>query len=237
LRSEAAAIGGIQGPLRVATSRWPAVGSGSGSTRPRPVSDDTETPFVKRPFAACGKLRSILDELADTQGVRNYDGTRWPRFFTTFRLHSKTEMSLSSISRATFAVEAVILAALALEALTLFMRSVSNLIAGALFAAYFLLMLVASISLLLMAIGAFDARSVQTGDRWRTMVWMGLAGSLMASVVFALAAYFSKPDEGNLSIVAVHYVFGPFLFFWVPLGHVWIERRRGRTSNGSSDPR
>ena len=146
-------------------------------------------------------------------------------------------MSLSSLSRATFAVEAVILAALALEALTLFVRSVSNFFAGALFAAYFLLMLVASISLLLMAIDAFNARSVQPSNRWRTMARVGLAGSLMASVVFALAAYFSKPDEGNLSMVFVHYVYAPFLFFWVPIGHVWIARRRGRVSNGSSDPR
>src|SRR5260370_25753565 len=42
-------------------------------------------PSVKRPFAACGKLRSILDESAETPGVHNCDGTRWSRFFRTFR--------------------------------------------------------------------------------------------------------------------------------------------------------
>jgi hypothetical protein len=92
-------------------------------------------------------------------------------------------------------------------------------------------MLAASISLLSIAIDAFQARSVQTSNRWRIVFWVGLAGTLTASIVFALAANFAEPDEGNISIAAVHYLYGPFLFLWVLLGHAWIERRRCRTSN------
>lgn len=72
-------------------------------------------------------------------------------------------MSLGSISRSTFVVEAAILFMLGLESLSLFTRSVSNLSGGAVFAVYFFLMLAASISLAIIAIEAFHAR---TGNRF-----------------------------------------------------------------------
>jgi hypothetical protein len=135
-------------------------------------------------------------------------------------------MSLGSISRATFAVEAAILFLLGLESLGLLARSVSNLSVGFVFAIYFFLMLAASISLVVIAIEAFQARSVRASNRWRKLFSIGLAGAVVASVVFALAAYFAEPDEGNISVAAVHYLYAPFLFFWLPLIHAWIESRR-----------
>jgi len=140
---------------------------------------------------------------------------------------SLIQMPLSSLSRVTFAVEAAILAALALESLTLLARAVSNWRSGFVFAAYFSLMLVASISLLVIVLGAFQAREVGTESGGQRLLWIGFAGALVATVVLALDAYFAKPDEGNLSIVALRYVFAPFLLLWLPLIHVWIERQRG----------
>ena len=61
----------------------------TGSTRPTAVGRRYRMPTAKRPFAACGKLTSILDESAETQGVHNYDGTRRSRFYRTFRPNSK----------------------------------------------------------------------------------------------------------------------------------------------------
>ena len=72
------------GLLQLPVTERRTVATGSTS-----VSDDTDMPSVKRPFAACGKLTSILDESAETQGVHNYDWTRWSRFFTMFRSHSE----------------------------------------------------------------------------------------------------------------------------------------------------
>jgi membrane protease YdiL (CAAX protease family) len=135
-------------------------------------------------------------------------------------------MRMGSISRATFAIEAAILTMLAFESLILIARVASNFPAGILFAAYLVLMLAASVSLISIAIDSFQNRRSQRSDRWRIMVWVGFAGALIASVVFALAANFVEHDEGELSIAVVRYLFAPFLFFWIPLGHTWIEGRR-----------
>jgi hypothetical protein len=50
--------------------------------RPISVSNSTEMPSVKRPFAACGKLALTLDEFAGTQGVRSYGWETLVAFFS-----------------------------------------------------------------------------------------------------------------------------------------------------------
>jgi hypothetical protein len=137
---------------------------------------------------------------------------------------------MSSLLRSAFAVEGVILSLLAIASLTLFTQGLPNLIAGAAFGAYFVIMFAASLSLLLLAIDGFQARTFRISGRWHNLFLIGLAGAAVATVAFGLAAYFAKPDEGNLAIAAVHYIYAPYLFLWVPLGHVWIECRRSQTT-------
>jgi hypothetical protein len=138
---------------------------------------------------------------------------------------------MSSLLRAAFAVEAAILSLLAIGSLTLFTPGLPNFIAGYTFTAYFSVMFAASVSLLLLTIDGFQARTIRISGRWHNLFLIGLAGAAVATVVFGLAAYFAKPDEGNLAIAAVHFIYAPYLFLWVPLGHVWIECRRGHTTS------
>jgi hypothetical protein len=70
-------------------------------------------------------------------------------------------MSVSSLLRAGFAVEAVILSLLAIASLFLFTQGIPNFIAGAAFAAYFFVMFAASVSLLLFAIDGLQARTIR----------------------------------------------------------------------------
>jgi hypothetical protein len=102
-------------------------------------------------------------------------------------------------------------------------------------------MLIASVSLVVIVLGVFQAQNAGTQNRFRRLLWVGFAVAVVATVAFALAAYSAKPDEGNLSTVGVRYIFAPFLFLWWPLIHVWVYRRREglapTESQGTSRPR
>ena len=140
------------------------------------------------------------------------------------------------MSRALFALEAVLLAALSLEAAMLLTRLLSNMVYAhttertifdPLIPLYFLLMFAASASLFCVAVDFILAGSARVTRVLRGMTWIALAGAIAGLVGFGIDAGFAEPDEGNLSKAAVWFLFAPFLLLWVPLGHVWLERRRG----------
>ena len=149
------------------------------------------------------------------------------------------------ISRALFAVEAAMLAALSIYAMSLltrilthiyYMDSIERTILDPLVPLYFFLVLAASGSLFCLAVDFLLVGSARASPAMIRMTWIALAGSMAGLVGFALEAAYAKPDEGNLSRAAVWFVFAPYLFLWVPMGHIWFERRRAaHLTIGSSD--
>jgi hypothetical protein len=148
-------------------------------------------------------------------------------------------------SRALFAVEAVLLAALAIEATLLFTRILSNVvyiptvertILAPLAPVYFLLMLAASASLFCLVVDLLLNGSARVSPVLRSMTWIALAGAIAALIGFGIDAGYAKPDEGNLSRAAVWFAFAPFLFLWIPLVHIRLARAwGGHLAIGSSN--
>jgi hypothetical protein len=149
------------------------------------------------------------------------------------------------ISQALFAVEAAILAALSIYAMSLltrilthfyYLHSIERTILDPLLPLHFFLVLAASASLFCLAVDFLLVGSARVSPAMIRMTWIALAGSMAGLVGFALDAAYAKPDEGNLSRAVVWFVFAPYLFLWVPMGHIWFERRRAaHLTIGSSD--
>jgi hypothetical protein len=149
------------------------------------------------------------------------------------------------ISRALFVVEAAMLTALSIYAMALltrilthtyYMHSIERTVLDPLVPLYFLFVLAASGSLFCLAVDFLLAGPARASPAMLRMTWIALAGSLVGLVGFALDAAYARSDEGNLSKAAVWFVFAPFLFLWVPMGHIWLERRRAaHLTIGSSD--
>ena len=88
-----------------------AAGAPAGSMRPIAEIRDAEMPSAERPFVDCGKLKLVLDEVAaDTQGVRNYDGTRAALFHDVWsqrivRPHMSVCSTFHAVAAALLALE------------------------------------------------------------------------------------------------------------------------------------
>jgi hypothetical protein len=154
-------------------------------------------------------------------------------------------MDSNRISRALFALEAAMLALLSIYAMSLltrilthmyYMHSIERTILDPVVPLYFLIVLAASGSLFCLAVDFLLVGSARASPATLRMTWIALAGSIAGLVGFALEAAYAQPDEGNLSKAAVWFVFAPFLLLWVPMGHIWFERRRAEhLTIGSSD--
>jgi hypothetical protein len=140
-------------------------------------------------------------------------------------------MSIRQTSRVLFVLEAVLLAVILLLALVLLSQVVPNVIFahglasrlfGAIFAFALLAMSAASAVLLAIAVSASQAATVRVSSLWNTTWPIAILGAVIAVAGFMYAALFETLDESGFTGKSV---FGPFLFLWAPIFHIWLTTR------------